>query len=67
MGATCINPSKKVLVLKSKRVIVKVSCKIHSDPGWSRSRNSDLRLREAGVGTEGHIFGSATLMETLLR
>ncbi len=29
---TCINPCKKVLALKSKKVIVKVSYKIYSEP-----------------------------------
>jgi hypothetical protein len=33
LGTTCINPCNKVLVLKSKRVIVKVSYKIYSEPG----------------------------------
>jgi hypothetical protein len=32
LGTTCINPCNKVLVLKSKRVIVKVSYKIYSEP-----------------------------------
>jgi hypothetical protein len=33
LGTTCINPCNKVLVLKSKNVIVRVSNKIYSEPG----------------------------------
>jgi hypothetical protein len=33
LDTTCINPCKKVLVLKSKRVFVKVPHKIYSEPG----------------------------------
>jgi hypothetical protein len=33
LGTTCINPCNKVLVLKSKNVVVRVSNKIYSEPG----------------------------------
>jgi hypothetical protein len=53
LGTTCINPWKKVLVLKSKKVIVKVYNKIYSEPkeifealrSRSRSRKKYFRLR----------------------
>ncbi len=58
-GTPCINPGRKVLVLKSKEVTVKVSYKIYSEPGMepepeskeifaaprSRSQNKFFRLR----------------------
>jgi hypothetical protein len=65
LGATCINPCKKVLVLKSKKVNVKVSYKIDSEHGWSRSCHSDFRLLGAGDGAERNNFGSATLVVTV--
>jgi hypothetical protein len=59
----CINPLKKVLVLKSKMVIVKVPYLIIYIRGrdWNRSRDSGLRHHVAGVLAERNIFGSAKL------
>jgi hypothetical protein len=48
-----------ILLHKSKKKILKVSHKTNRSRGWSRSRNSDLRLR--GAVAERNIFGSATL------
>jgi hypothetical protein len=53
LGTTCINPCNKVLVLKSKRVIVKVSYKMFSKPGVKPEPKIN-------------IFGSATLLTSCL-
>jgi hypothetical protein len=60
MGEIRIRPKKVYLINpnKSKEVIFKVFYKTIWSRGWSRSRNSDLRLRVAGA--ERNIFGSAT-------
>jgi hypothetical protein len=51
-----------ILLVKSKKAIFKESYKINLSQGWSRSHNSDLRLRGAGVGAERKNVGSTTLL-----
>jgi len=51
-----------ILFVKSKKAIFKESFKTNLSQGWSRSRNSDLRLRGAGVGAERKNVGSTTLL-----
>jgi hypothetical protein len=47
LSTTCINPYKKVLVLKPKKVIVKVSFKIYSESGLEPEPESKEIFAEA--------------------
>jgi hypothetical protein len=60
LGATCINPFQKVLVLKTK----KESYKIYSVPGLEPELQFGFAARLAGVGAERNKFGFVTLVRS---
>jgi hypothetical protein len=60
LGAICINPCQKVLVLKTK----KVSYKIYSVSGLEPEPQFGFAARGAGVGAERNNFGFVTLVRS---
>ncbi len=58
---------KKIVVFKSKKVIDWYLDLLIRSRGWSRSRNSDLRLAGVGAETKRNILGIGTTQSKLCR